>query len=59
MLKGRIREDGQAVVEVELACRDKSSHPVPGIIDTGFNGQASLSRQLVSQLDITQPIRGP
>jgi clan AA aspartic protease len=51
MLQGWLREDGQAVVEHEVVCSDRSSHKVPAIIDTGFNGQVSLSRQVVDELD--------
>jgi clan AA aspartic protease len=51
MIQGWLREDGQAVVELEVVCSDRSSHTVPAIIDTGFNGQVSLSRQVVDELD--------
>jgi len=51
MLRGWVREDGQAVVELEVICRDGSSHTMPAIIDTGFNGQVSLSRRVVNELD--------
>jgi clan AA aspartic protease len=51
MLQGWLREDGQAVVELEVVCRDRSSRTVPAVIDTGFNGQVSLSRRVVNELD--------
>ncbi len=53
MLQGRLQEDGQAIVELEVVCRDESSRTVPAVIDTGFNGQVSLSRQMVSKLDLS------
>lgn len=58
MLKGRLREDGQAVVEVEVVCRDGSRRTVPAIVDTGFNGQVSLSRRLVNMLDLILAYQG-
>jgi len=51
MLRGWLRDDGQAVVELEVICRDGSSRRVPAIIDTGFNGQVSLSRRVVNDAD--------
>lgn len=51
MLQGWLREDGQAVVELDIVCRDGGSRTVPAIIDTGFNGQVSLSRRVVDELD--------
>ena len=44
LLQGSLREDGQAVVELEVVCRDGSIHAVSAVIDTGFDGQVSLSR---------------
>ena len=58
MLQGWLREDGQAVVELEVACRDGSSRTVPAIIDTGFNGQVSLSRRIVNELDLQLTYEG-
>ena len=52
MLQGWLRENGQAVVELEVVCRDGSSRTVPAIIDTGFNGQVSLSHRLVNESDL-------
>jgi hypothetical protein len=49
MLQGWLREDGQAVVELELISRDRSNRTVPAIIATGFNGQVSLPRRLVNE----------
>jgi predicted aspartyl protease len=51
MIQGWLREDGQAVVELEVVCRDGSCHTVPAIIDPGFNGQVSLSRRVVDEID--------
>lgn len=51
MIQGRLREDGQAVVELNVVCSDRRSHTVPAIIDTGFNGQVSLSRRVVDELE--------
>jgi predicted aspartyl protease len=51
MIQGWLREDGQAVVELEVVSSDRKSHTVPAIIDTGFNGQVSLPRQVVDELD--------
>jgi predicted aspartyl protease len=47
MIQGWLREDQQAVVELEVVCSDRRSHTVPAIIDTGFNGQVSLPRRVV------------
>ena len=47
MLQGWLREDSQAVVELEVICRDGRSHTIPAVIDTGFNGQISLPRRLL------------
>jgi clan AA aspartic protease len=58
MLQGRLREDGQAIVELEIVCRDGSSRTVPAVIDTGFNGQVSLSRQVVNKLDLPLTYEG-
>jgi clan AA aspartic protease len=58
MLQGRLREDGQAIVELEIVCRDGSSRTVPAVIDTGFNGQVSLSRQVVNELDLPLTYEG-
>ena len=52
MLQGWLREDGQAVVEIEVVCRDGSSRSVFAVIDTGFNGQVSLARRLADMLDL-------
>jgi predicted aspartyl protease len=49
MLQGRLRENGQAVVELELISRDRSNRTVPAIFDTGFNGQVSLPHRLVNE----------
>jgi hypothetical protein len=51
MIQGWLREDGQAVVEREVVCSDRSRHTVPAIIGTGFNGQVSLARHVVDALD--------
>ena len=58
MLQGWLREDGQAVVELEVVCRDGSSRTVPAITDTGFNGQVSLSRRVVNELDLPLTYEG-
>jgi len=58
MLQGRLREDGQAVVELEIVCRDGSSHTVPAVVDTGFNGQVSLSRRVVNEFDLPLTYEG-
>jgi clan AA aspartic protease len=51
MIQGWLREDQQAVVELEVVCSDRRSHTVPAIIDTGFNGQVSLPRRVVDELE--------
>ena len=51
MIQGWLREDGQAVVQLELVGSDRSHHTVPAIIDTGFNGQVSLARRVVDELN--------
>lgn len=53
MVKGWLREDGQAVVNIDVICRAGSSHVVPAIVDTGFNGQVSLSRRAIKELDLS------
>jgi predicted aspartyl protease len=58
MIQGWLREDGQAVVDFEVVCSDRSSHTVPAIIDTGFNGQESLSRRVVDELDLPLTMKG-
>jgi clan AA aspartic protease len=58
MLQGRLREDEQAVVQLEVVCRDGSSHLVAAVIDTGFNGQVSLSRQVANELDLLLTYEG-
>jgi len=58
MLQGWLREDGQAVVELEVVCRDGSSRTLPAIIDTGFNGQVSLSHRVVNELDLPLTYEG-
>ena len=58
MRQGSLREDGQAVVEMEVVCRDGSSHAVSAGIDTGFNGQASLSRGMLNELDLPLTYEG-
>ena len=52
MLHGQLRDDEQAVVELELISADGSMHSVPAVIDTGFNGQVSLSRRRVKELNL-------
>jgi clan AA aspartic protease len=51
MLEGWLREDGQAVVELEVISRDGRSHTISAVIDTGFNGQISLPRRILNALD--------
>ena len=51
MLRGWLREDEQAVVDLDVICRDGSRHTVSAVIDTGFNGQLSLSRHLLDEID--------
>lgn len=58
MLQGSLREDGQAVVELEVVCRDGSIHAVSAVIDTGFNGQVSLSRGMLNELDLPLTYEG-
>jgi len=58
MLQGRLREDGQAVVALEVVCRDGSSHTVSAVIDTGFNGQVSLARRVANALDLPLTYEG-
>jgi clan AA aspartic protease len=58
MLRGWLREDRQAVVELELLLRDGSRRPVAAVIDTGFDGQVSLSRHLVEELDLLLTYQG-
>jgi clan AA aspartic protease len=58
MIQGWLREDGQAVVDFAVVCSDRSRHTVPAIIDTGFNGQVSLSRRVVDELDLPLTYEG-
>src|SRR5438067_11550916 len=58
MLRGWLREDRQAVVELEVILRDGSRRPVAAVIDTGFNGQVSLSRHLVEELGVPLTYQG-
>jgi clan AA aspartic protease len=58
MLHGHLREDEQAVVAFELICRDGSRFSVAAVIDTGFNGQISLSRKVSSTLDLDLIVEG-
>lgn len=58
MLRGRLREDGQAVVELEVVCSDGSRRPISAVIDTGFNGQVSLARHVVDTLDLPLTYEG-
>jgi clan AA aspartic protease len=51
MVQGWLREDGQAVVELEVVRQDGSKRAVPAIIDTGFNGQVSLARRVIDELN--------
>lgn len=51
MLRGWLREDEQAVIDIDLICQDGSRRPVPAVIDTGFNGQLSLSRHIIDEID--------
>ncbi len=53
MLRGWLREDEQAVVDLEVICRDGSKRTVSAVIDTGFNGQLSLSRHLLDEIDFS------
>lgn len=48
----------QAVVELEVVLRDGSRRRVVAVIDTGFNGQVSLSRHLVDELDLPLTYQG-
>jgi clan AA aspartic protease len=52
MLHGQLRNDEQAVVELELVSVDGSIHSVSAVIDTGFNGQVSLSRRRVNEFNL-------
>ena len=58
MLRGWLREDQQAIVELEVLLRDGSRGRVAAVIDTGFNGQVSLSRHLVEELDVPLTYQG-
>jgi len=58
MLHGHLREDEQAVVAFDLICREGSRSSVEAVIDTGFNGQVSLSRKGVSTLDLALAVEG-
>lgn len=53
MLRGWLREDEQAVVNIEVICRDGNRRTVSAVIDTGFNGQLSLSRHFVDEIDFS------
>ena len=53
MLRGWLREDEQAVVDLEVICRDGSKRTVSAVIDTGFNGQLSFSRHLLDEIDFS------
>ncbi|NOT54048.1 MAG: hypothetical protein HOP18_05540 [Deltaproteobacteria bacterium] len=52
MLHGHLRDDEQAVVELELASTDGIFHSVSVVIDTGFNGQVSLSRRRIAEFNL-------
>ncbi len=58
MLQGRLREDEQAVVAFEIVCRDGARYTVDAVIDTGFNGQVSLSRRVANGLDVALTVEG-
>jgi clan AA aspartic protease len=58
MLQGWLREDNQAVVNLEVICRDRSGRTLSAIIDTDFNGQVSLPRRLVNELDLLLTYEG-
>lgn len=58
MLRGWLREDEQAVVPLEFIRRDGSGRTVEAVIDTGFNGQVSLSRKLATELDLLLTAEG-
>jgi clan AA aspartic protease len=52
MLHGQLRDDEQAVIELEMVSTDGSIHSVSAVIDTGFNGQVSLSRRRVDEFNL-------
>lgn len=58
MLQGWLREDGQAVVELDVVCRNGSFYSIAAVIDTGFNGQVSLARHIVAALDLPLTYEG-
>jgi clan AA aspartic protease len=58
MLHGYLREDVQAVVAFDLTCRDGSRFSVQAVIDTGFNGQVSLSRRIAHSLALALTVEG-
>ena len=51
MIQGWLREDGQAVVELEVICSGRSLHTVLAMMDTGFNRRVSLLRRVVDALN--------
>ena len=58
MLQGHLREDEQAIVAFDLICRDGTRCSVDAVIDTGFNGQVSLSRTVANFLDLALAVEG-
>lgn len=58
MLQGHLREDEQAIVAFALICRDGTRCSVAAVIDTGFNGQVSLSRKVANTLDLALTVEG-
>ena len=53
MIRGRIGQNRQPRLTVQIADANGTLHPVEFILDTGYNGWLTLPHDLISQLGLT------
>ena len=59
MLTGRVSDDLQAWVAIEILATSGQTRRIEAVLDTGFNGEMALPAVAIRQLDLPMGIRRP
>jgi clan AA aspartic protease len=54
MMEGHVDPALRALISIDAVKSDDSTEPLTAIIDTGFNGELTLSREQIQELDFPQ-----
>ena len=59
MLTGRVSDDLQAWIAIEILAPNGQTRRIEAVLDTGFNGELALPATTIRQLGLPEDIRRP